>query len=509
MRQWTDALFAVYGAAVVALGAAVMYLYAPADAFGLVFAGLAIVLLAAVIGRILGATVSVIVTVALTVSLALLLGLPTGGASPAGDTALTLVFVALAGGGIGAYVAALSVTAEQARDAQRDSFAAAHLGVDLVPRALDEVAVGRLLTSLEQMTGAATVRVLMREEEGLSPLADDREPDLDQRRHEGVASLMLEPHVNASYSAASVRPLITTSSDAYLPVVSASGVAGIIYATRPEGAGPWKKREVRTLQFAAELLGSLLERDRYHAQATHLEASAKADELKSSILLSVSHDIKTPLAAAAATVSGLIESARESGNQRAYEHLLAVEDDLATLNSRIGELIDLSRLEGSSWKSNMDWNDVCDLYPIIARELSEAARDRVRFSTSTDTPPFRFDLVQVGRALHHIVENALLYSPPDSPVSVEVTYDAANVYISVTDEGPGVRPDEADAVFEKFHRGSAGEATSHGTGLGLAIALHIVKVHGGDIRVENVQPTGARFTIVLPRESEVDERDRT
>jgi two-component system sensor histidine kinase KdpD len=128
-----------------------------------------------------------------------------------------------------------------------------------------------------------------------------------------------------------------------------------------------------------------------------------------------------------------------------------------------------------------------------------------------DSPVVDVDFVQLTRAIHNLLENALLYAH-ESPVTIGARGWNQGVRLWVEDQGPGVPPDEQEAVFEKFYRGqrTGGHAPS-GTGLGLAIAREIVRSHGGTIRIENVVPHGARFVITLPSDGahESSKREET
>lgn len=499
MKELTDKLFYAFVAVMVTLLVSVTYLYAPARDATLLHFGLVVLLMAIVSGRLFGIFGALLSSVSLTVMVGLAVSWPSAPWAHS-DPLFTLVALALIAVGCSTYVSLLGQRAEQARAAQRDAAASAQLGVGLVPRALDEHALGLLLGSMEKMTGARSITVFSPQEEGLAPMRDGRDSGMGEGNAAETIARLLDEARRSSDPAQPLGSLVTYS-DAYIPIVSGSGFEGLMYATRGAEDGQWHEREIGTLRFAAALVGALIERDRLNEQATTIKAIEESDKLKGSILLSVSHDLKTPLAAATATTSSLIDTLRSQDGEM-LEDLRSVVDDLATLDWRINELIDLSRLESASWKSNIDWNDAGDLCRIVLDGTSDRSRTRITCRIAPETPPFRFDLVQLGRALRHLVENALLYSPVDSSVNVDVTFDEAFVRISVSDKGPGLLADEKQSVFEKFQRGSAGQGVSHGSGLGLAIASHIVSVHGGTIEVEDVEPTGARFTIVLPRRSE-------
>ena len=502
MRHPADRFLYLFTAALTLFVAAVTLLYGQSPATPLHLALLA-VLVAVVVGRLWG----ILAGVAFASASALLLGVytswPFGPSAWWSEQLLTLVILLGVSGGCAAYVAILGRQCEQAEAAQRDVASVAQLGVDLVPRELDAQALGRLVASIERMAGATCVFVLVPDDDHLRPMPDARHPDRPCPESSRTLAETMRDSVRAAGGPASYpSPVLTSSADVYLPIISGSGFEGVLHADRPAGAGKWGDSDIALLRFSADLLGALIERDRLQEDAAHVRAMAEADTLKANILLSISHDLRTPLAASSATVATLVDRAQRWEDSHALEDLHSIAEDLASLDWRIGELIDLARLEAASWKPNIDWNDASDLCNVVLDSLAERAQSRMRCDIAPGTPPFRFDLVQLGRALHHLVENALSYSPPDSEVTVTIRNDGRSFRVAVSDRGPGVAPEENDRVFEKFFRGAAGALVPHGTGLGLAIASSIVEAHGGIIEVENLEPAGACFTIVLDRQQE-------
>jgi two-component system, OmpR family, sensor histidine kinase KdpD len=198
-----------------------------------------------------------------------------------------------------------------------------------------------------------------------------------------------------------------------------------------------------------------------------------------------------------ATVSGLLDEG-EPSPERVREELGALIVDLSRLNRSIGELLDLSRLESDEWRPTRDWHDLGDVVGSVVGAL--AARDRSRIVLDLPEEPVitYVDFVQVSRAVHHVVENALAYSAENERVVVSVGRSDTASFITVTDRGPGVPSTEQTRIFEKFYRGGSSSRVPHGTGLGLAISSEIMGRHGGTIRVEQARPQGARFVLEFP-----------
>jgi two-component system sensor histidine kinase KdpD len=283
----------------------------------------------------------------------------------------------------------------------------------------------------------------------------------------------------------------------YLPLQTTGGLEGVLYAcTRFDSETP--EEDVRFLVAVANLAGAALERRRLETEAASLSIEREADSLKNTIVSSVSHELKTPLAAATARVSALLEGGVESDAAEVRTELESVSADLARLNASIGDLLDVSRLESDAWRPQPELYEVSEILGTVLSKLPDPQRGRVQFDIPSSVPFVNVDFSQMARALANIVENALAYSLAPEPVRVSATYDTDTVRITVEDRGPGVADAEKHAIFGKFYRGSAAAAMPGGTGLGLAIAREIVESQGGHIHVYDAEPTGARFVVSLP-----------
>ena len=288
---------------------------------------------------------------------------------------------------------------------------------------------------------------------------------------------------------------------AFLPLQTANSLEGVLFAEPAQPLG-FSADDARLLAAVANLAATSLERQRLAGDAAHAEALREADRLKSTLVSSVSHELKTPLAAATARVTGLVEEGESCDAARVHEELTAVAEDLVRLNDSIGDLLDLSRLESDAWQPHFDLYDVRDILGTVLSRLSVAQRDRVRFDLPENLPDIRADFAQLARALSNLVENALAYSPADSPVQVAARRAGSGIELSISDVGPGVSDAEKAQVFEKFYRGEASASAPAGTGLGLAITREIVRTHDGTLRVEDAQPRGARFVLRIPSSPE-------
>lgn len=290
---------------------------------------------------------------------------------------------------------------------------------------------------------------------------------------------------------------------AFVPLQSPMSLEGVLYARAADGSG-FPPSGVRQLLAVANLAAAFLERQRLEGEASHTAALRESDRLKSTLVSSVSHELKTPLAAVTARVTGLIEEGEGCDAARVRSELGMVAEDLGRLESSIRDLLDLSRLESDSWRPRPEAYGIGEILGTVMSRLPAGQQQRVRFDVPDELPEIRVDFSQWARALSNLVENALAYGPADGPVTVGARVLGHEAIVWVEDGGPGVPDDEKDEVFEKFFRGSAASAVPGGTGLGLAITREIVRTHGGRVWVEDAEPRGARFIVALPLGEEVE-----
>jgi two-component system sensor histidine kinase KdpD len=288
------------------------------------------------------------------------------------------------------------------------------------------------------------------------------------------------------------------SGDVFLPLRGASGVTGVLSVGARGDGRAFDEDEDRLLQSLANVIAVFLERQRLQAAASTAEASREADRLKSSLLSSVSHELKTPLAALTATVSNLLEGDIPWNEKSVRNELRAIVSDVTRLNNSIGALLDLSRLEAHAWEPRREQYELSDIVAASLDGLPAHERARVVVSLPDDLPSIDVDFEQWARVFQNLLENAVVYARGGAPVRVGASQTDGGIEMWVEDEGTGIPADEHEAVFEKFYRGlQTGARAPSGTGLGLAITREIVRAHGGSIRIEDVLPHGARFVITV------------
>lgn len=232
-------------------------------------------------------------------------------------------------------------------------------------------------------------------------------------------------------------------------------------------------------------------------RAAAAEAARKNEQLKSTLLDGLAHDLNTPLSAIKTSVTTLLTHQFRTESSR-QELLSIIEEEADRLHRVISEALTLARVE--SEKVNLDRapHPAGELIALAVRG-SRADADRIRINApehfTVDVDAELFPL-----ALKQLIENAARYSPPQSDIHIEARSDPPVAAFSVRDHGVGIKAGERERIFERYHRGSAGRRSSEGTGMGLAIAKAIVESHGGKIWAENHPEGGAQFTILVPQQ---------
>lgn len=260
-----------------------------------------------------------------------------------------------------------------------------------------------------------------------------------------------------------------------------------------------------------------LERISLQQQAVHVEALRESDRLQRALLGSVTHDLRTPLAVIQAAANSLLSSGVAWSERERQELLESITSSTDRLSHLVRNLLDLSRLEAGVAAPESTWYLIGDSIATVLDHLARAGMlaDRPIQVEVPDTIPLAlFDPRQIEQVLINLVENALKYSPPASTIRIEarIAAPSAELEVRVSDQGIGVPPQEAQAIFTKFYRVQHVRlpwATSRpplGTGLGLAICASIVQAHCGRIWVESRPGGGATFvfTLPLPQESPPD-----
>lgn len=272
---------------------------------------------------------------------------------------------------------------------------------------------------------------------------------------------------------------------------------------REVGAGTvrWRGRlapgDERVLDAFLAQLTAMAERRALRRDAEQLSAVAAADRLRTALLRAVSHDLRTPLASIKASVTSLLQrdvawTAAEEG-----EFLQTIDEEVDRLDTVVGNLLDASRLEAGVIRPVVQQVALDEVVPSALASIS-GLRARVDLDVSAELPTVRADRGLLERAIANIVANAASANPAAMPVVITASPCASEVTLRVIDHGPGVPPDERDAIFQPFQRFGDRNAGT-GVGLGLAVARGVIDAMGGVVSVEETDGGGTTMCITLPR----------
>ena len=288
------------------------------------------------------------------------------------------------------------------------------------------------------------------------------------------------------------------ASGLYLPLTGSRGTVGVL-GLRPQDPRPLQAPEqLHQLETFASQTALAIERARLAEDAERAQVRAETERLRNSLLSSVSHDLRTPLASITGAASTLLENEAglDAGTRRDLLETLHEEAD--RLNRLVQNLLEMTRLESGALQLHTDWHPVEEVVGAALGRFAKAlARRAVTTRVPSELPLVPMDDVLIEQVLINLIDNALKYTPADSPIEVMAEDADGAVLIEVADRGPGLPPGEERRIFEKFHRGDAAP-TVRGAGLGLAICRGIVQAHGGRIWAENRPGGGVTIRFTLP-----------
>jgi two-component system sensor histidine kinase KdpD len=243
-----------------------------------------------------------------------------------------------------------------------------------------------------------------------------------------------------------------------------------------------------------------LERARLAEAAEASSLAAERETLRNTLLASISHDLRTPLAVIAGAGSTLAQHGASLDEATRVSLARSVEAKAREMSELVSNVLDLVRLESGQVVLRRDWQTLDDLVgSALASYAEKLAAHPVEVRLSPDLPPVWVDATLIVQVFTNLFDNVAKYTPPGTRVTVSAMADGAREFVRVTvdDEGPGLPQGDPARLFEKFQRGN-GEGAVVGVGLGLAICQAIVRAHGGVIEAQRREGGGARFAFTLP-----------
>jgi two-component system sensor histidine kinase KdpD len=282
----------------------------------------------------------------------------------------------------------------------------------------------------------------------------------------------------------------------HLPLVAGDHTAGVLSLNLKDST-PLATEQRDLLESFVRQIALVLDRQRLRDAEQQAKLVTESERLSKTLLNSVSHEIRTPIAAIGNAASNLCEPQRGALNGFQQTMVSEIQEASKRLNRLVGNLLNMTRLESGHVKPKLDWCDVADLIQATLKEIDkDLSRNKVSVAIEPGLPLVRMDFVLMQQALTNLLLNTTVHTPPGTAVHVGATIESGYLRLIVSDTGPGLPSDVAPYIFDKFYR--APSAPAGGTGLGLAIVKGFVEAQGGTVQAENLPSKGARFTIRLP-----------
>ena len=328
-------------------------------------------------------------------------------------------------------------------------------------------------------------------EEPARPLADL--PDRDREAADWV--------LRHGQSAGRFAARLPYASRWFLPLLEAKATIGAIGLKFPANTLALSVGQRRLAEAMADDVARAVSRTRLVADLEEARVGAQSERLRAALLSSVSHDLRSPLAAIIGAASSLDNygASMESGDRHSLLETIRIEG--GRLDRYIQNLLDMTRLGYGGLKIERDWIGIDELVGSAMARLQRyqpAARFELHLPDTTE--PIWVHPALVEQAIFNVLENGTRFSPPGEAVRVDATLEDGNLRIDVSDHGPGVPPVDRERIFDMFYSVTRGERSGQGTGLGLAICRGMIGAHGG--RVEALDGPGDRGTtirILLPQ----------
>jgi two-component system, OmpR family, sensor histidine kinase KdpD len=246
---------------------------------------------------------------------------------------------------------------------------------------------------------------------------------------------------------------------------------------------------------------SIIELARLHRESLRIEVLQRTDALRAALLSSVSHDLRTPLSSIKAAASSLQQKDIRWDEEAQSSFAATIEREADRLNRLVGNLLDMSRIEGGALKPEKDWYSLNELIRDVLERMQALLKDHpIETILEPELPLLNFDYMEMDQVLTNLVENAVRYTPVNSPITIRIQRQSTSVLLQVADHGPGIPSQDLERIFDKFYRVKQKTPGKNGypmgTGLGLAVCKGLVEANGGRIWAENHQ--GAIFFVELP-----------
>jgi two-component system sensor histidine kinase KdpD len=288
----------------------------------------------------------------------------------------------------------------------------------------------------------------------------------------------------------------------YVPARTAAGVMAVVGVVPDRTMDPEAQRLLDALVDQAAVG---IERVQLGDQMAEAHILQESEKLRTALLSSISHDLRTPLSSIIGSVTSLLDYGGGLNDRGRRDLLQTIQEEAQRLNRFVANLLDMTKLKSGALELKREWTDLGDVIGSAIARARPQLKDRpIEVSVERAMPLLRLDHILFEQVLFNLLDNAAKYGPPTKPVRVSARRNGESVIISVVDHGPGIPTADLERVFDKFHRVRAGDRVVAGTGLGLSICRGIVEAHGGTIRARSpvTEGLGTEVEVRLPIEAQ-------
>lgn len=288
----------------------------------------------------------------------------------------------------------------------------------------------------------------------------------------------------------------------YIPLLGSAGPVGVLKVTPKEPGKLLIPEQLHLLETCANQVALALEVDRLHEKAKETQVAIETERLRTALFSSLSHELQGPLAVIVRLLDKFTDKKVELDATATRTMVQDISHEADRLNRLINNLLQITQLEEGNIKLHKKRNSLDELIKTTLNRIEKKLRNKpCVINIPPGLPLIPFDKVLMEQVFVNLIENAILYTPPDSPIEIAASLEEDTILMSVADRGPGLLMTDVDKVFEKFYRGQTAIHES-GAGLGLSVCQSIIRAHGGRIWAENRWDGGAIFYFILPLQEE-------
>jgi two-component system sensor histidine kinase KdpD len=386
--------------------------------------------------------------------------------------------------------------AESAREREQRSSRLYEMSRDFASNSEVETLVEIAIQHIEAVFETQTLVFLLADDKSLRPHGSEEARNKLTDRELGAASWAYQHGQEAGFGTAT----LPAATGLYLPLLTPKGKVGVLgmyyrnakYLPSPE--------QMHLLEIFSNQTALAIERASLTEETEQARIQIETERLRNALLSSVSHDLRTPLAAITGAASGLLqrEVALDANGRELAE--IAYEE-AERLNRLLGNLLEMTRIESGTVQVNKEWQPLEEVIgSTLLRLEGPLAQRSLKTKLPDDLPLVPIDTVLIEQVLVNLLENALKYTPPESPIDLSAWLEEEQVIVELADRGAGIKLGDEERIFDKFYRQRPTVAS--GVGLGLTICRAIVEAHGGRIWAANRSDGGAAFRFTLPLDGE-------